>query len=94
MLLPRRDFTGKAVVISELVLPSAKLSENNIVFNIHFSIAFHGLHESLIGIVYEKFQREDAYFFEKSKVLADMNVTAEQFGGSENYAIHLSAAVS
>lgn len=46
-----------------------------------------------MGAVYEKFRNEDSYFFEKCKILANMNVTAEQFGGSEKYAIHFSAAV-
>lgn len=47
-----------------------------------------------MSAVCDKFQEEDRYFLEKSKILASMNVTSEQFGGSENYAIHFSAAVS
>lgn len=55
---------------------------------------FNEIHETLLGKFYEKFAMEDEYFFQKSKTLAELNVTAEQFGGNENHAIHFSAAVS
>lgn len=57
-------------------------------------MAFNELHEVVMAKLYESFATDDNFFFEKAKTLADMNVTAEQFGGSENHAIHFSAAVS
>lgn len=60
----------------------------------NFSVTFNELYQMIIVKFYEEFAEEDEYFFEKSKLLADMNVTAEQFGGNENHAIHFTAAVS
>lgn len=58
------------------------------------SVVFNGLNSVLMPILYQKFQHDDQYLFEKCKILAGMNVTAEQFGGSEDFAIHFTAAAS
>lgn len=41
----------------------------------------------------KRYFTEDQQIFHKSKLLNDLNVSAEEFGADENYAITLSAAV-
>lgn len=54
---------------------------------------FDKVYEKIMPQVYERFEEDDEYLFEKSKLLANMRVTAEQFGGSRDHAVHLSAAI-
>lgn len=45
-------------------------------------------------IIQKQFKEDDDYLFEKCKILCHMNITAEQLGGNQSYAVPLSAAVS
>ena len=52
------------------------------------------LHDRIIPHVRFYKRDLDRVFYEKCKDLADMDVTAEQLGGSHDYPIPLTAAVS
>lgn len=56
-------------------------------------IIFNKLHDFLMPLIYNENEIEDRLFFEKSKELCKLNVTAEQFGAPENYAVPVLAAV-
>ncbi|KAF2888521.1 hypothetical protein ILUMI_17652, partial [Ignelater luminosus] len=55
-------------------------------------IFFNRLHDFLMPLVYQTLQEDDQYFFNKSTELCNENITAEQLGAPENYAVPLLAA--
>lgn len=58
------------------------------------SVVYSKLQDKIMPLVHQRFEEDDEYLFEKSKILANMAVTAEQFGAKSDYAVRLSAAVS
>ncbi|GJQ80415.1 hypothetical protein Trydic_g12274 [Trypoxylus dichotomus] len=53
----------------------------------------HKLHDYILPLIWYFYTEDDKLFYHKCKSLCDQNVTAEQFGAPEDYAIPLAAAV-
>lgn len=64
-----------------------------LVHNFISSLMFYNLHDIIMPLVCFQCQEEDAHLFGKCLQFSDKNVTAEQFGGCEDYAIPLFAGV-
>lgn len=78
------------------IYDSLKIGNSNIltISKISFEcVFFKRMHDFLMPLAYQTLEDDDKNFFNKSTELCNENITAEQLGAPENFAIPLLAAV-